>query len=153
MADDPLSSATEALLHRLASQAKDSVGRCDSAGVTLVDGGAVTGRGCTDTVAHELDRAQSDADEGPGVDALRFLQIFNVGTIADAQQWPAFRQVAGRKGILSSMSIPLSAGGRAVGTVSLYSRTPYGFQDCEMQAMDFASRAAALLVEAVLQET
>ena len=140
-----LAPGTEAMLQGLAAEARDAVGRCHSAGVTVVDAGEVTGRGCTDRVADALDGAQSQAGEGPCIDALRFLQIFNVACIADLEDWPAFRDAAAKNGIQSSMAVPLSDGGRGLGTLNLYSRILNGFEDCEQLAMDFASRAAAAL--------
>lgn len=147
-----LVSSYEAKLQSLAAEARDSVGRCHSAEVIVVEAGEITGRGCTDPVAHELERAQSEAGEGPCIDALRFLQVFNVACIADLQEWPAFREAAARNGIKSSLAVPLSEGERAVGTLNLYSRVANGFEDCEQLAMDFASRAAPALARAEAQE-
>lgn len=152
MGDYRLVPSIDAVLKRVAAQARDTVGRCQSAGVMVVEAGAVTGRGCTDGVAHDLDRTQCEAGEGPCMDALRFLQIFNVPWVPDVQEWPAFRDVADRHGVLSSLFVPLSLGGRALGTLNLYSRTRNGFEDCEQVAMDFASRSAAALVRVQLQE-
>ena len=150
MGDHRLAPTITALLRKLASQAQTSVGRCHSVGVMLVEGGEVTGRAFTDSVARDLDAAQSHAGEGPGLDALRFLQIFNVGCIAAATHWPRFRDVASANAILSSMSVPMSCGGRATGTINLYSRDLDGFEGCEQLAMDLVSRAADRLARAGL---
>ncbi len=147
MADYRLPSNIEAMLRTAATDARDSVGRCVSAGVTLVDAGEVTGRGCTDAVARELDMAQSQAGEGPCLDALRFLQIFNVASIADAEDWPLFRDKAIANGIRSSLSIPMCGGRHAMGTLNLYSRALNGFEGCEGPAMQFAAVTAATLLE------
>ena len=147
MVDHRLPLSSDSMLQTLAASARDALPTCDSAGVTLVDAGEVTGRGCTDPVAQDLDWAQSRAGEGPCLDALRFLQIFNVPSIADVEEWPVFRRTASTNGIRSSLSVPLYWGGRAIGTVNLYSRILNGFEDCERVAMGFASRAAAALLQ------
>lgn len=145
MADYRSAPTIEAMLRTIAAHAKAAVGRCDSAGVTLVDAGQVTGRGCSDGVAQDLDAVQLDNREGPCVDALRFLQIFNVASMVDGEEWPAFRQLAATLGITSSLSVPLCRGGRALGAINLYSRVRNGFKDCEHLATTLASEAAALL--------
>jgi GAF domain-containing protein len=76
---------------------------------------------------------------------MRFLQIFNVGSLPHVEDWPVFRQVARTHGIVSSLSVPLYGAGRAIGTVNLYSRERNAFEDCESVAMNFASHAAATL--------
>lgn len=145
MADFRLARSTEALLDGIVAQAKDGIGKCDSAGLTLLDAGQVTGGAFTDRVASDLGAAQVEAGEGPCVDALRFLQIFNVGSIGNSEEWPAFRRLAVANGIRSSLSVPLAWGKRTLGTISLYSRAPHAFEDCERLAMTFASHAAAAL--------
>lgn len=141
-----LSRPAGGVLQGLASEARDAVGKCHSAGVTLVDGRKVTWHAGTDQVAADLERAQSDAGEGPSFDALRFLQIFNVSSIPETKEWPAFRDTAADHGIVSSLSAPLLRWGRALGTLNLYSRVANGFDECEQLAMDFASRAAAAVL-------
>jgi GAF domain-containing protein len=146
--DHRLARSIEGTLQGLATQARDAVGKAHSAGITIVEAGEVTGRCCTDRVADDLDRAQWEADEGPCIDALRFLQIFNVACVADALEWHAFRDAAAGNGIASSLAVPLFEGGRALGTLTLYSRVANGFDDCEQLAMDWASRSAVALVRA-----
>jgi GAF domain-containing protein len=143
MAGSGLGSGVEAMARRLVRHASKTIGACDSAGVTLVRHGRVTAGCCTDEVARLLDMAQYEAQEGPCLDAVRYLQVFNVAAIADVAIWPAFRNAAGANGIRSSLSIPLAHRGLALGMLNLYSRVPNGFEDCEELAMTLATRASA----------
>jgi GAF domain-containing protein len=148
MAGSDLGSRVEAVVARLVTQARETIGACDSAGLTLVRHNRVTAGVCTDEVARDIDLAQYDAREGPCLDAVRHLQVFSVVSIADVTTWSAFRSAALANGIRSSLSIPLAHRGRALGMLNLYSRLPNGFDDCEMLAMAFATRASAAVWEA-----
>jgi putative methionine-R-sulfoxide reductase with GAF domain len=148
MVDSELGSRLEATLSAVARMAKDAIGSCDSAGVTLVRNRKVVGGACTDEVARNIDLVQYDAGEGPCLDAVRYLQIFYITSIRTLDSWPSFRQASLDHGIRSSLSVPMSFRGYAVGMLNLYSRAANGFEECDELATAFASRAAEAIWEA-----
>jgi len=132
----------EAALKRVVARALAAIGACEAAGVTLVRNGRTMSVVSTADIARELDAAQCRADEGPSLDAIRQLQVFNVGEASHAASWPRFREAAAARGIRSSLSVPLTAGGEAFGALNLYSSIPDAFAGCEADAVVFAAQAA-----------
>ena len=131
----------------LTDAAARTVGRCDAAVISVLRDHEVSTAACTAAVASDLDRAQWEAGDGPCLDAVRHLQVFYVASIPHACSWPQFRRVAAEKRVMSSLSAPLTIRGRALGTLTLYSRHSDGFDGCEELAMRFASDAALALVQ------
>jgi putative methionine-R-sulfoxide reductase with GAF domain len=148
MRDFELGATVESTLRRLVNHAKKTIGACDSAGITLVRQRKVVAGVCTDEVARDIDLVQYDAQDGPCLDAVRYLQVFSVASIAHVDTWPAFRDAAKANGIGSSLSVPLAHRGHALGMLNLYSRVPDGFDECEQLVMAFATRASAAVWEA-----
>lgn len=105
-------------------------GCCDAASVTLLGILDLDGEVCTSAVAYRLDQAQRGGG-GPCIDAVRFLQIFNVGCISTAPAWHDYRAAAAADGIRSSLSVPMTRGGAAIGRLNLYSENLDGFDGCE----------------------
>lgn len=132
-------------LSRVVQLASATIGSGADAAVTLLGRDGVEAEASTSAVAEELDRAQYQASDGPCLDAVRQLQIFNVGSIAGSPAWPQFRAAATQLGIRSTLSIPLAAGGRALGMLNLYSVRDNAFDGCEQAAARFAVAAVSLL--------
>jgi GAF domain-containing protein len=137
--------STRKKLLRVVELAIGTIGFCDAAGVALIGRRGMDGEVCTDEAAYRLDRAQFERGGGPCLDAVTSLQIFNVDEIARAPAWPAFRRAAAENGIRSSLSVPLTIGGFAIGRLNLYSRRLDGFEGCERSAATFAAGVAAAL--------
>lgn len=133
----------EAALRRVVTLAQARLAGCVAASVTLVRSGRAIPVVCTAEVARELDAIQCRSGEGPCLDAIRQLQVFNVATAAEARPWPTFSEAAAQRGILSSLSVPLTAGGEAIGALNLYGGTPDAFAGCEAAAVVFGTQAAA----------
>lgn len=133
----------ELALKRVVAMAQATIAGCDAAAVTLVRNGRAIPVVSTTDMARELDSVQCRTGEGPSLDAIRQLQVFNVATDADARSWPGFSKEATARGVLSSLSVPLTVGGEAVGALNLYSHSPEAFIGCEAIAVVFGSQAAA----------
>lgn len=136
---------TRKKLLRAVQLALVTIGRCDAAGVALIGRLGLDGEVCTSAAAFMLDKAQRAAGGGPCFDAVTSLQIFNVESIANAPAWPEFRQVAAEYGIRSSLSVPLTIRGIAIGMLNLYSKSVNGFEGCERLAATFAAGVAAAI--------
>lgn len=133
----------EVALKRVVALAQASIEGCDAAAVTLVRNGRAIPVVSTTDVARELDAIQCRTGEGPSLDAIRQLQVFNVATGDDSRSWPGFSKEATARGILSSLSVPLTVGGVAVGALNLYSRSADAFVGREAVAVVFGCQAAA----------
>jgi hypothetical protein len=93
--------STRKKLLRVVALAVSTIGRCDAASATLLGILDFDGEVCTSAVAYRLDQPQHGDGGGPCVDAVRFLQIFNVGCISTAATWHDYRVAAAADGIRS----------------------------------------------------
>lgn len=134
---------TRTKLLRAVQLALVTIGRCDAAGVALIGRLGLDGEVCTSAAAYRLDQAQQQVGGGPCYDAVASLQIFNVESIANASAWPEFRRAAAEHGMRSSLSVPLTIRGVAIGRLNLYSKSVNGFEGCERLAATFAAGVAA----------
>lgn len=131
-------------LSRVVQLASATIGSGAAAAVTLLGSDGVEAEASTNALAEELDHVQYQASDGPCLEAVRQLQIFNVGSIARSPGWPQFRAAAARLGIRSTLSVPLAERGRALGMLNLYSIRDNAFDGCEETAARFAVTAAGL---------
>ena len=132
--------------------AQTSIDGCNSAGVTLLRGGRAIPVVATGDTARELDLVQCRAGHGPCLDAIRQLQVFNVADAALATSWPDFSRAAMAKGVRSSLSVPLTVGGDALGAMNLYGELVDAFTGLEAAAVVFAVEAASTLSGALPRE-
>lgn len=135
----------ELALKRVVALAQATISGCDAAAVTLVRNGRAIPVVSTTDVARELDSVQCRTGEGPSLDAIRQLQVFNVATADDSRSWPGFSKEATARGILSSLSVPLTVGGVAIGALNLYSTSADAFAGCEAVAVVLGCQAAATM--------
>jgi GAF domain-containing protein len=122
----------------------------DLAGITmLVDGKPSTGV-FTDPEAIEIDEAQYSSGSGPCLDAYRLQTICHIPSTASDATWQVFSRKALEHGIVTTLSLPLSARGEALGALNLYSRTSGAFDEevIQAQAMTFAHQASIVLANA-----
>ena len=128
----------------------DAVAGCDWASVTLWQDGRVVDAVASATIAAELDDLQFGTQLGPAPDALRDGRPIYVGRLAESRRWPVLADTAAQLGVASVLCHGLfaqpTARWSALGTFSLYSRTPDAFSE---EDHDFASILAAYLSVAV----
>lgn len=141
----PPEPAVEAALREVAAQAEAAVAACDGVAVTIARQGKPTGAVFSSEVVREVDSVQYEHEVGPCLDAIRQLQVFRVDFLPEARSWPEFSRTAQRRGMLSSLSVPLVAGGEVRGALNLYSRARNGFKGCEQAAIDLAIQAESAL--------
>lgn len=148
MTQNPLSStptrARGPALRQVTEEARLFFGARAAAAITVSSSMPVLIVG-TSQVATRLDRAQWDACDGPGVDAMEQLQVFNIADLAAARSWPQFSDLARARGVLSSLAVPITWRGRALGALNLYSPDLDGFAGCEPLGLEFATAAAVVL--------
>lgn len=111
----------EFVLRRVADLAVAVVPGCTGAGVTLMDDDQPTTAAYSDELVLSVDRQQYDAGDGPCLDAIRRRVVNRVDVDTAAQRWPGFAERGRALGVRSFLAAPLVAGGRAVGSLNLYS--------------------------------
>jgi GAF domain-containing protein len=101
-----------------------------------------------------LDQAQYDADRGPCVDAFRNREVNVIAHMDTDGRWPEFAAAAQRHQVLSSLSVPVVVGDRALGALNFYDHRPEHF-DQEMidLARLFAGQSAVVVAYLEQAET
>jgi GAF domain-containing protein len=74
-----------------------------------------------------LDELQYVEHEGPCLDAYRTGNAFRVEDFGQDPRWPAYSRRAFEHGAVSMLSIPMSAEGKLIGALNLYSRDRVAF--------------------------
>jgi GAF domain-containing protein len=138
-------------LRQLADLATDGMEPASAAGLTLLDQSArPTTAVATDEIAPAVDQAQYDDGDGPCLTAFRESRavcVPDTRTVGD--RWPTFSRVAAELGILSTLSLPLAAGGETFGAFNLYARAPDAFDEAaQADAAMFATQASVVLSNA-----
>ncbi|MDP9388489.1 MAG: GAF domain-containing protein [Actinomycetota bacterium] len=145
---------TDRTLRSILKHARRAVPGGDEAGIVLVTDGVAAMAAGTAHMARQLDRTQCESGRGPGLEAMRQLQVFNVGCLASSSSsWPDFSWVAARLGVASSLSVPVTWAGRALGVLGVYSSRPDAFAGCEAAGIEVAREAALALASLQGRET
>ena len=140
--------SVELTLEAVAQLAQETVGGCDSASVTVVQGGRPTTTVSTSELAWQIDQHQYASHQGPCLDAVRLQQVVRVDSFSDERRWPELTPAALDHGARSSLSLPLVVLDEAVGALNLYSRTEAGFETAESVGQVFATQAAVTMANA-----
>jgi GAF domain-containing protein len=138
----------EETLRSVVQLAKDTIGGCDSASVTMVENGRPRTTVSTSALADEIDQHQYGNDEGPCLDAVRLHKTVVVNSMEHDSRWPHFTPAAFALGARSSLSLPLLALDDPVGALNMYSLTEASFTDAEQVGAVFAGQAAITLANA-----
>lgn len=99
----------------------------DGASLTTLQQQGPTVGASSDPWARSLDELQFAEHEGPCLDCTRTGNVFRVRDLADDTRWPNWGPRAVEQGARSVVSLPMTAEGRRIGALNLYSRTPDAF--------------------------
>jgi GAF domain-containing protein len=126
---------------------------CTYAGVALaVRGGRAEIGAVTDPVVEALYQVQIEADEGPMITALTERRTVYVPDTAAETRWPDWqRQVTGA-GIGSVLHVPMSAGERSLGVLSLFNTRPDAFDTDDEAIAHILARYASIAVASARHE-
>jgi GAF domain-containing protein len=118
----------EETLEAAARLALPTVAGADHAGVMVLRrNGLMETAAATDDVVRELDQAQADLDDGPGLAAVRGRDVVRVDDTAAEDRWPAFAAEARELGIRSLLSCPLSTAPGRTAALTLHAVRPAAF--------------------------
>jgi anti-anti-sigma factor len=120
----------------------------DMAGITMQgEDGRPRTAVFTDAESPEIDESQYRSGNGPCLDAWRQMRVVRIDDMGDAGDiYPEFAAAALAHGVNSTLSLPLVAGGKSVGALNLYARTPHGFSHADGElGMELATAASVVL--------
>jgi hypothetical protein len=147
IADAPLGKT----LDLIAALAQEAIAPATAVGVTLMHhDGRPTTAVFTDQVSPRVDQAQYDDGVGPCLDAFREGCVIRVDdTRLVGPRWPRFSKEAVDAGVLSTLSLPLSAASDTFGVFNVYARNPQAFSPTdEVDTSRFVTQAAVVLANA-----
>jgi transcriptional regulator with GAF, ATPase, and Fis domain len=138
----------EHTLELIVRGAIETVPHVEQAGISLVERrGTVESHAPSSEVVRDLDRLQSELQEGPCLDSIWNQQRTLVQDMASARdRWPRWAPAAAERGIKSLISFQLFANTGSAGALNMYSGKANVFDDdtTEIAAL-FASQAALVL--------
>jgi GAF domain-containing protein len=108
---------------------KRTVPSCDAAGVSLLIDGEPTSIAVTDRLTIEIDLVQYRTGEGPCLTAMNDGDVVRIDILERDSQFTRFAPGALDRGLQSVLSTPLTANGRNVGALNMYSTTPNAFDE------------------------
>jgi GAF domain-containing protein len=121
-----------------------------SCGIVLHLRGLALAIACSDELAARLEGIQQDIQDGPGLTAMRTGQVAIIEDTAESRQWAEFEARAAAEGVGSSLSVPLTVGGRHVGALNLYAPGAGAFGETRLcWARSVAAAVSCMLALAV----
>ncbi len=132
-----------AKLEAVVALVKRTVPNCDAAGISLVIEGEPTTCAASNRLAVEIDLVQYRTGQGPCLAAMTDSDAIRIDVLDRDVRFPRFAPGALDLEIESVLSVPLTAKGRTVGALNLYSKLPNAFDDRFEEAVrpmaDYAS--------------
>jgi GAF domain-containing protein len=114
-----------------------------SCGMTVEPGGKPLTVACNSDVAAQVDELQYLLGEGPCLTALAGKALVRVDDIAGDTRWPGFSKLALAYEIRSCVALPLFAGARMIGALTLYSPHRQAFGTGETERVEHFARSAS----------
>jgi GAF domain-containing protein len=136
-------------LDAIVSAAAAALPAVRDAGLILLVRGKLVPQAVTGRAPQQLDLLQQQTSQGPCIEAARQQAVIRIDDIRSDTRWPVFCARASELGVGSQLCLPLWAGERRLGTLSLYADAPAAFtrHDERITTM-FAALAATALAEA-----
>jgi hypothetical protein len=144
-------------LARITCTAKQAIGGCDSASISLfVDARPVT-RGATDQLAEQGDAIQYEENEGPCLDAAMDEQWLSTPDLRSDPRWPrSAARIHEALGVGSMFSCRLTldaAPHQTLGGLNLYSMKSHAFGTQDQMLAILLASLGAVVIDAARQQT
>lgn len=134
------------VLQVVADLAAGVVPGTDEASLTLVEEAGPASVATTGPLARELDETQYAHADGPCLESATRRLVRRVDDAAADERWPSYLPWAVRRGLRSSLSLPVPGEGPTGAALNLYSRRPRAFDAAaERLAGTFAAYAGVTL--------
>ncbi|MFP5283616.1 MAG: GAF and ANTAR domain-containing protein [Actinomycetes bacterium] len=115
-------------------------------GVSLIDARGKRTTAASDPLVEQADALQYEFDAGPCLTAWRDQVSVVIDNIEQETRWPRWAAEVRGLGVQSMLSVPLVAGGTALGAMKVYSGHPAAYgSSAEYVLQLFAHQAAILL--------
>jgi GAF domain-containing protein len=136
-------------LRRVAELSIDALPQTSEVGITLLVDGKLKTSVFTHPEVADIDQAQYRTGHGPCVDAYHEGKTKLIDSTLQPGEWQAFRDSAAQHGVLSTMSLPLTAPNGPFGALNMYAQKEraYGEDDRRVGEL-FAAQAGLLLANA-----
>lgn len=138
----------ETALAAVTRVAVEAVAPCDGASMTMRSNGTPGIPAASDDWAVALDKLQFVEQEGPCLNCLRESTILRSPDLSVDSRFPNYGPKAGKLGARACLSLPLTADGRTVGALNLYSREVDAFDSDAVAVGELLAAHAALAVSA-----
>ena len=123
LADRPLTD----VLGDITAIATEAVPGAEATGITLIRGSDAFTAAFTGQLALDADEMQYAYGYGPCMDAGRTGVTLLVHDMRSEDRWPDYARDVARRGVLSSLSVPLPYQGSSIGALNLYATKPRAF--------------------------
>jgi GAF domain-containing protein len=136
-------------MRRVAETGRAVLADCDSASITIIEGGRPVTVGSTNDTAQALDDAQYSAREGPCLAAAREGRMIRIDDIGTDERWPGFAASARVNGVRSSLSVPIEVSGPdTFAGFNVYGRAVGGFSEAEEELCEAFAGQASIVANA-----
>jgi GAF domain-containing protein len=136
-------STTLELVTQLATQ---TIPATAGAGLTLVDHQGKRSVAASNPLVQQADLLQYELDEGPCLTAWRDQVPVRIDDVAAETRWPRWSAVAADLGLRSLLSVPLVAGGTAIGAIKVYSHQRHAYDARAERVLSLFAHQAAILL-------
>ena len=115
-------------------------------GITMRRDGDVFTAASSGQLARDVDEIQYGRGQGPCLETLRTGRITTVEELVHDDRWPGYREHALERGVISSLSLPLTVDGVTIGALNLYGAAVGQFGEASRRrAQAFAAQGATAL--------
>lgn len=134
-------------LQKIVDLAVETVAGCEYAGITMRHGKRVETPASTDPLVDQLDRWQYELKQGPCVDAVFVDDMYLIEDMASEDRWPQWTPKAVELGVMSSLSVRVTAPAGIVAGLNLYAKDRFAYDDQDqiLTAQIYASHAGNAL--------
>jgi GAF domain-containing protein len=143
----------DAFLDQLVRLAARAVPAARGCGVTVRRDGQAFTAASSDLFAAQIDELQYDTGEGPCLAALSSGTTVQIEDLAADERWTRFRGPALAHGMLSSVSLPVSIGGKVVAALNFYAHAPRAFTRSDVSLAEAMAEQCSSALEVILRQT
>jgi GAF domain-containing protein len=143
----------DAFLDRLVRLAARAVPAARGCGMTVRRDGQAFTAASSDMFAAQIDEIQYDTGEGPCLKALATGTRIQVDDLAGDERWMLFRPRALAHGMLSSVSLPLTAAEKPVAALNFYAHVPRAFHESDVSLAQALAAQCSAALEVILRQT
>lgn len=134
------------ILHRVAVLANETIAGSAFTALTMAVDGRLQTPVFTNDEAPEIDSTQYETGIGPCLDSYRDGVINIIPSTSEDIRWAPFSRACLTHRVLSTMSVPITTGGKTVGALNFYACSERAFGgDAEILGTAFAEQAAIVI--------